>query len=595
MPDCLQRRKWGQRALDAAIDCHEREQKLLLINAFCGSGKTLTLMDICNELFRRGEIDKVLVFSPRVNLCQQYENSWKQFRTQFDGKVLGQVCYRTNDPPLIQPCMFDGTQDGVAQTYSSLASAPKLYLDFCRSYRVALVADEAQILGSSFEPDTDVTRAAELIRKLHGLSRFTILATGTPDRSDGNPLLLCADRYGPPDKKGIRPLLADVEATYLEGVSEQYLRPIEVNLVDGKALREFIDNGQQQDLILSGMSSGMSAIMVQPDFWQPMVEKSVEEIRGVRMLDPRYCGLIGACNRRHARAMAAYCRKRHGDLGCLLAISDEPDAQNNLRLFKKGRHGILITVGMAYVGYDHGWITVVLNLGAYRNIGWLDQFAFRGGRVLTERPLQEQTLKIIGPDDKLFRKWALLRRADSQLGLRIRTTRPPTGGDGGKERPNIILDVNTTGSSAIGMDPTCDLDAKRFEALHRLRQEYNLGPVNLTSLDALLRAQGIDPMKGSPESSVKPNPAPVDPLVTDEDRKRAIRAELREITNKIDGMIRARFPSIENGWAYQQINLHFNCKIGDHGIGSAKLKEALEWAINVLKPQVLTWKQQTSA
>src|SRR4051794_5190949 len=52
MPDCLQRRKWGQRALDAAIDCHEREQKLLLINAFCGSGKTLTLMDICNELFR---------------------------------------------------------------------------------------------------------------------------------------------------------------------------------------------------------------------------------------------------------------------------------------------------------------------------------------------------------------------------------------------------------------------------------------------------------------------------------------------------------------------------------------------------------------
>src|SRR5262249_51737923 len=148
--------------------------------------------------------------------------------------------YRKNEPPLIRPCMFGGNQDGLARTYASLNTGFRLDEDLCKRHRVGLVVDEAQMLGSRIEGSDAILRATENIKRLFDLCAFMAVGTGTAERSDGRRVF--GGRYGEPDKKGRRLLLADVEASYSEGVTEGYLRPVEVIFKDGKALREYLDS-----------------------------------------------------------------------------------------------------------------------------------------------------------------------------------------------------------------------------------------------------------------------------------------------------------------------------------------------------------------
>jgi superfamily II DNA or RNA helicase len=593
MGDSIVRRPWGNRALEALRDKIDRKEDFLLMNSFCGSGKTLVFLDLCNELYRRKIIDMMLVFCPRVILCKQYEMAWKRFRGFYAEPALGQVVYRPNKEPLVEGLLFGETQDGIGATYQGLVSQPKIYKRIMREFSVGLCGDEAQILGSSAEPDGQrATQAAECFEELSQLSKFTMLGTGSPTRSDGNGLILCRDRYGPPDSKGYRKLLADVTATYHEGVTEGYLRPLEYELVDGRGLKEYLDTGHHEKLVLSDMESGMRDIIIRPEFWMPMVDKAMWKLSVVRKLDQRYCLLIGACGRSHARVIMDYIRKNYPDYASLMAISDDSDSGDNLLEFQKGRHNTLVTVGMAYIGYDHAWITVVLCLNSFRWHGWLDQFAFRGGRIVAERPLEEQVLWVIGPDDKPFHKWADERRRDAQKGLRMRE--PGKGDPPPQKRVSIIIEAELTGSKAMGMDPDYDVnDAARSKELDWVIRNYNLGGVPKTGLEKLLRDQGWDFSKAIiPPDAVAPPPDKDGGDIADEDRQKLIRSELKTVTREIDGIMRDQSPSIDYGWAYDRINQHFNLTIGDKGVGTVKLRDALEWSKNVLLPQVLSWKKR---
>jgi hypothetical protein len=249
---------------------------------------------------------------------------------------------------------------------------------------------------------------------------------------------------------------------------------------------------------------------------------------------------------------------------------------------------------MAYVGYDHGWITVTLNLGAFRHPGWLDQFNWRGGRVIEERPLDEQLLRIIGPDDRRFHAWGLMRRADSEHGLKLREERNgPRPGDGVQERLSVIIEAEATDSTAIGMDEEDDLlDPKLYRALCKVRDDFELGGVNLTKFAAFCRQKGFDlsvEMKRMEEAR-----SGKEPPMMDEDYRQILRSMLRKITNQIDGIIRARYPEVEYGWAYDQLNKHFGCRIGDPGISIVMLRDAIQWAKTTLKAEALKWKDRDS-
>jgi len=103
-------------------------------------------------------------------------------------------------------------------------------------------------LGTSNELG-DGTLSAEVVEKFAESAKFVVMLTGTPYRSDNRELIFA--EYTQQDEYGTRRLLADVEADYLEGVREGYLRPMEALVFDGTIQVEDLTAGRKDEATIS--------------------------------------------------------------------------------------------------------------------------------------------------------------------------------------------------------------------------------------------------------------------------------------------------------------------------------------------------------
>ncbi|MDQ3539646.1 MAG: DEAD/DEAH box helicase family protein, partial [Chloroflexota bacterium] len=325
--------------------------RLLVANIFPGMGKTKGYLNALNILFRAGEIDHAVILTPRINLAQQVENDWNRMVRDglFAVPHMGTIHHRLNAAPILNPGEF-----GYVTTYQSLMQSPQLHLDFLKGKRFALVCDEAQQLGADI-PRADVemlgagTKSAEVVKALMEMARLTSLMSGTPDRADGRGLLGLDAIYEEPDERGFRKLIADVTATYENGIEHGYLRPFDFVYHDGTATKKYITEQREEVLTLSEQRGGLSAFLEGEAIWQPMVDMTVERVRDVQKIDRRFAGLIGATNQRHAGQIVEYLKRRHPTVKVLLARSqDGKEAHQNLTAFKRGKHDLLVTVAMAH-------------------------------------------------------------------------------------------------------------------------------------------------------------------------------------------------------------------------------------------------------
>src|SRR5690606_15494859 len=126
------------------------------------------------------------------------------------------------------------------------------------------------------DPD-ESTKAAGFFEILSGLAYHTLLLTGTPDRSDRSPLVLA--KYSDPNEKGIKLLEYHVRATYLEGVAQGHLRPMQFNLHDGEG--SFAD---AEEFTISELEKSLGEVLKKDGVWQPLADSVVNELRKLRRL-----------------------------------------------------------------------------------------------------------------------------------------------------------------------------------------------------------------------------------------------------------------------------------------------------------------------
>jgi superfamily II DNA or RNA helicase len=580
-------RAWQQEHLDKSRSFLLSGKRKIVVAPFCGSGKTSANLLAANDAFIDGHIDGLLVLVPRVNLAKQYELDWNSLRRLLPYPTMGPICFRGNNPPLVT----SDKQFGVVATYASFASQPWLYFDFVRSRRAGIVFDEAQILGHNTESG-DGTKAAKIIRdgcsyksELFGvseceqfgplleLSRFSQIATGTPDRSDGK--LLLGGEYSRPDVNGFIHLLPDVSAAYLVGVREQYLRAFEAILCDGHAWKKYVDEHSEQ-LIISQMNGGASVIIMQPSFWRSVVDITVENVRDVQSVHPRFCGLIAACNQKHAREIKDYLNRKFPALRVGIAISEDPLSGDSLDAFRRGEFDIMVSVMMAYVGFNHPWIRVVCCLSAYRENGFLDQLAGRGLRVIGDIPFDQQVLRWISVADRLMNAWVEKRRTDSEDGMRQKAeaevNNPPP--------PPVIakiVDAQMTDVSVKGMDPSTDLTPAMLSWIEEHKKYAGLEGAEATKIAKLLgKIPDFDLARAASHSSAAPVPAADEPELTDEEWRNHLRSEIKSACNRCDAILSKIDPSVGHGRTYLEIHEVFGVECVPT-LGREKLTEVLEW------------------
>lgn len=409
---CL--RKHQQETVDAVVGGGKGARVVAWLPP--GSGKTIGGLAAANALHQAGQIDCAIALTPRRNLCVQYELDWQEFRPHFGDGAMGAVVHRRNDSLRL----LSG-QSGYVTTYQSLLSNPDVHMRFARAHRgrFLLVCDEAQFLGVDGAGPAPATKSARAIEAMGDLAHGVLVMTGTPYRADGNPIV-----YAKYDDDGrIQP---DVMLTYGEGYAQGFLRPYVAHLLDGDVeidvtrfkKRTFTprDRRMTGSANMDEIEEQLSHLARQPEVWKPIVNRTVAFVREARRVYP-YSGVIAAHDQQHAREISRYLESA-GVLH-LVAISDNVDAHGSLMLFKNGEYDILITVGMAHIGYDHKPILAVGVCTGIRWGGWLDQLIMRAGRVMADRPEAEQVAHIFAPNDVLMRDFLAQKQDELSQALRL--------------------------------------------------------------------------------------------------------------------------------------------------------------------------------
>jgi len=486
MPGKITPRPFQQEALDRAITKFERGDDALVTVAAPGSGKTLMSQMVMNEIWKRGGINALLVLTPRVNLCQQFESDWRSDRDKLGGEVMGPILHVRTDPPLLgrKP-----NQIGVATTYQSAMEAPRLFKRLARSNRLGLIMDEAHRLG--YDERLGGTRSHDLCKQLAEMANFSIIMTGTESRPDDRLVMPNVVEYSDKDEEGIRYMQPDVETRYIDGVRQGYLRRFEYEFVDGGAIREFVDGSEE--LKVSSLDSGLRDVMEAPGYWQPLCDKTAKRIEQSQDIHSSFCGLIGAARQDHAQQIHAYMESKHG-LNAQLAVHDNSDAKNNLQKFREGEGDVLVTVGMAHVGFDHKPITVVCCLNHFRSYPWLFQFFARGLRVWDEVQQDRQQLRAIVPDDPEMRSFVEDMRSQSKRGIKERERFEGPGPPVPNDDPEIstIRDGYAGEVHTKGLNPKEDVETDLYEEIEEAASQHAPG-VPLGQLKQFLSAVGAKP------------------------------------------------------------------------------------------------------
>jgi superfamily II DNA or RNA helicase len=563
------------------------EEKTIIANIYPGSGKSLMALLGANTVWQNGQIDAVVVFVPRLNLAAQIELSWTRYRHDHPGeRLMERVCRVENVVPLLR----HKNQFGYVTTYASVVADPAIHQQFFKQHqgRVLLILDESHILGYDTANNSG-TQAARDVLTLAQDAALVVLMTGTPYRGDGEKLILA--RYSDVDEKGLAYLQPDVNASYLDGVRGDYLRPFEAELFNASIQLEVAASGASQATNIADMEKGLGLILRDMRFAEQLVDRFVEKVEELRGIWSHYCGLIAAADQKHAKAIADYLKRRYPRLKYLVAVSDDQEAQRHLAEFRKGGYHVLITVAMAHIGFDHPPISTICCLSTIRDEGWLRQLFARAMRViLTGDPAvdEAQCAFVITPDDPAMQRIVDALRTESEQGVSEKKQASGDSLPGTTQTESvsmIVTDVQNIEGRALGLEAENDVPTEEFLRLDAIRKKHKIIAVPLTALNALVREAS---QSGSVAPNTNHNPPTADHLNrTARETEDDLRSEIKRIQILADGLLGAPV-LVDWGVTYAALKRHFKREME----GDAHCREALRWLETVWLPKCRRIAQQ---
>lgn len=459
--DTFAPRVFQRQLIDAVVNNHAAGKKVTVGIASPGSGKTLAYQAAATNLLRDDAIDVVAAFAPRLTLATQCELDYRcgddgHYRLFDERMRLESILHKNNRPPMTPP---GATKTGYVSTYASLVTDPRVHLQWAREHvgRFLLIGDEAQFLGARGGELDDIsgTKAGDYFLEMHELAAHTIMLTGTERRADNGELILA--KYEQRDD-GKKYLIPDVRARYSDGIAQGYLRRFEATKIDSDVERLYLAKDITKTEALSENGDQLRGVLEQEKVWKPLADQCVEQLRNARASSMDYKGLIACQRQDHARRVHKYLKSR--GVKSALAVSDDNGAMESLDRFKFDDSEILVTVRMAFLGYDCKDITVVGLLTNYRDFGHLEQLVGRGLRVKPGIPADRQICRIVAPDDPAMSRFLEHLQQENDLGLGERRKRRPdddiTWPPPPPEPTIIVQDAELTGITATGHDGYVD-------------------------------------------------------------------------------------------------------------------------------------------
>ncbi len=340
-PAFPQRAPWGTSALLRAWQAEALQQYLdaappdFLAVATPGAGKTTFALRVASELLHARTVRKVIVVAPTEHLKVQWADAAAKVGIQLDPGLAGSRKGRSKQ------------YDGVAVTYAGVAATMFAYEAMVAREPTLVVLDEVHHAG-------DALSWGEAIREAFRLAKRRLALTGTPFRSDQNPIPYVGyeDLQG-----GGRVSRADYTYGYADALRDHVVRPVvfmnyggpmrwrtrsgetfAANL--GEALTKDV-TGQAWRTALDPRGEWISAVLAAAD----------RRLTEVRRQIPDAGALVIASNQAHARAYARVLAAVTGEQPTLV-LSDDSGSSKRIEGFADGDARWMVAVRMVSEGVD---------------------------------------------------------------------------------------------------------------------------------------------------------------------------------------------------------------------------------------------------
>ena len=414
-------RPWQATCLNKARSWFVDEgERLFLINAAPGAGKTIAACVIAKSLLDDNLIDRVVVLAPRSEVVNQWGEDFERITDRFMGKVTGR------DEDLHQLSM------DFCATWSAVQGLRDTMTEVCQRERILLICDEHHHAALEKTWGISAEEAFEL-------SAYTIVLTGTPVRSDGSSTVwLNYDARGAMQASE----LGSFTLTYGDAVDLGYCRPATFHRHEGHFR---VDAGDGAQISVSGAKGaelppelkrvpGLDRAL---DFYKlarvpqyeedgvtpslagyqaSMLNHAAVKLDDIRERMPDAGGLVIAPSIEMAEYMGALIELIEGE-PVHLVHSQLPNSDQKIKAFRKSNARWLVSVSMVSEGVDIKRLRVLVYLP-----NSLTELAFRqalGRIVRTESPDDDSRAYVVMPSLEKFDAYA--RRVEDEMPLMATT------------------------------------------------------------------------------------------------------------------------------------------------------------------------------
>ena len=324
-------RAWQVAALQRYLDAAPTD---FLAVATPGAGKTTFALRVAAELLHARTVKKLIVVAPTEHLKVQWADAAAKAGIQLD-PGLGARKGRSRQ------------YDGVAVTYAGVAAAMFSYEAMVAREPTLVILDEVHHAG-------DALSWGEAVREAFRLATRRLALTGTPFRSDANPIPFVTYDELP---GGDRVSRADYTYGYAEALRDHVVRPV-VFMNYGGPMRWRTKSGETIGANLGEAltrdvtaHAWRTALDPKGEWVSAVLTAADRRLTEVRRHLPDAGAMVIASNQIHARAYACVLASITGQKPTVV-LSDDPGSSRRIEAFAEGDGRWMVAVRMVSEGVD---------------------------------------------------------------------------------------------------------------------------------------------------------------------------------------------------------------------------------------------------
>jgi superfamily II DNA or RNA helicase len=324
-------RAWQAEALQRYLDAAPTD---FLAVATPGAGKTTFALRVAAELLHERTVKKLIVVAPTEHLKVQWADAAAKAGIQLD-------------PGLSARKGRSKQFDGVAVTYAGVAAAMLSYEAMVAREPTLVILDEVHHAG-------DALSWGDAVREAFRLAKRRLALTGTPFRSDANPIPFVSYDELP---GGGRVSRADYTYGYAEALRDHVVRPV-VFMNYGGPMRWRTKSGDTVGANLGEANTKdvtaqawRTALDPKGEWVSAVLAAADRRLTEVRRHLPDAGALVIATNQTNARAYAKVLTSLTGEPPTLV-LSDDPGSSKRIEAFAEGDGRWMVAVRMVSEGVD---------------------------------------------------------------------------------------------------------------------------------------------------------------------------------------------------------------------------------------------------